>query len=299
MAEHPFVDKFRRNYIMLNPDYINYLLKYREKLAKILSNDSGDINDYESHKLIFDIKELFNSSSSNEIIYALRCIEYVRGFIPISINPDASKDIEAIKKEKLKFGCSSNGEWLKYQEEVNMYDPVTDIKFNFGLFEIMMYPNQVACKPVGNNTSNGSIYHPYLSPDYRLCLGQYANAYSQAMLSMRFYDASTIINHVLFLYGGNEDAETKSGPHGLLSGWIGVKCEICGSHHPADTSFICAESGSRMCKDCIENLPLRDEGNKMYYMPKYIGICSKCNKNKFNFGTSDVCVDCRRVLAGV
>lgn len=244
---------------------------------------------------IIQLIEKFKGNSSGH--NALAKITNFNAIPSLNSYVHAKDDCYAILEESGVFNFRSSDEIDTKVSDVKMYDPNTDIEFNFGDFKVIMTKNEAYCVPEGNNTMNADgFYHPYLGKgDHKLCFGEYQTGYQESMKQGRFYDAYSTIKTVMSFYGGDEANGQESGPHMALFNWAGQRCAICDSvFKPEEGGFSCSKSGEPICPVCGKDHDNIDTVTKMVFMPQFLSKCEVegCDANTTNVRNGK-CTKCR------
>lgn len=269
------------------PQYYKDVMPFVEKIKSLPNIDMSDkTRTPDGFKQLVDLMNSYQN-------YIRRFCDYNAEFTPVSV-PNKSKcidDLKALSKEITGLYFSDTLDFILLSTEIEMYNPFTDIKFNFGKFKIRMYAKTVTVEAIGNNTKKDGYYHPYVKGS-KLCLGEYKDSYILFYNNMMYYDAWLEVKKCLTSYGGDELNGTKSGPEHAMNAWIGYQCEVCRNTAQPEDIVSCIKSKSFICRDCINTGTCTDEINGQYYLPHFISNCASCGKNASTV-INDRCFSCR------
>jgi hypothetical protein len=282
-----FVDHWhKKKSNSLYPQYSKEFSPFFEKLKTININWE---NKESTPPEINDLLKLIRDHRSTFTYY----VDYNMEFTPCAIRPkeDCLDDIKAISAEVDTIYFPDGMEYILVKKSIQMYNPHTDVKFDFGLFKIRMYHNEVIVEPIGNNTKRNDCYHPYVR-NHRLCLGEYKSPYNLFYKSMRYYDAWLEVYKCLTTYGGDQLNGQKGGPENPMNLWVGFQCEVCKGTMQAEDTVSCVKTRSLICKDCVNTGTCTDETTGEYYLPAFIKQCNSCGKNASSV-INNRCLVCR------
>jgi hypothetical protein len=277
---------------------------YKRKLNSLYPQYSKEFSGFFKEIKEIDVDWNNKEFTPNEVIKLLKlakskrdvftCFtDYNEDFKPSAIRSqeDCIEDLKAVSAEVDSIFFPDSVDYILVKKTIEMYNPHTDIKFNFGLFKIKLYDAMVYVEPAGNNTKKNECYHPYVR-NHKLCLGQYKDPYTIFYKSMRYYDAWIEVYKCLTNYGGDQLNGQKGGPENPMNLWIGFQCEVCKGTMQAEDTVSCVKTRSLICKDCVNTGTCTDETTGEYYLPVFIKPCNSCGKNASNV-INNRCLSCR------
>lgn len=270
----------------LYPQYSKDFSKFLEKIKTFDiewdNKEATPANIIELMRFLNDTRNVFTAF-----------VDYNTEFTATSIRPkdDCFEDVKAISSEVDSIYFPDGVDYILVKKNIEMYNPHTDTKFNFGLFKIKMYDSIVTVEPLENNTKRNDCYHPYVRAS-KLCLGEYTNPYKIFYKNMRYYDAWREVYKCLTTYGGDQLNGQRGGPENPMNLWIGFQCEVCKGTMQAEDTVSCVKTRALICKDCVNTGTCTDETTGNYFLPVFIIQCDSCGKNASNV-INGRCLHCR------
>lgn len=275
------------------PEYLNNLINYINQSHKLISDFKIDKDVTETPKEILDLINTTIQYGDYIVAFSKNVNEYKPVYCAIP-QETLTKDLEFIRDNSVKesFVIDDYGNSITFVKEIIMNDVHRDIKHNFGFFKMIMYDNYVKMVKQANNSERNGRYHPYHTPEDKLCLGTYLGPYQIAMRSNNFYAAYSLVLHCLTVYGGDDLKGRSEGPQNPIELWIGQVCSVCDSSVPIDEISVCGKTNRAICPNCIDSLSCTDEINGEIYHPDVLKSCSVCNKLTSTV-IRKVCLGCR------
>lgn len=220
--------------------------------------------------------------------------EYTDGFVPLinlSSEENSVKDLEMIKADVDDFQVDPFNMSVNFKKRIKIYDPETDVEFDFGNFKFGMREGKAVFVPAGGNDKRGDIYHPYMKGSH-VCLGEYEASYIEFMKTMNYHAAYTALISCLTIYGGNSIIGGANSPYQMLSLWIGQVCSVCDTATQHENLSV-TKNGEVICNKCVDSGICTDETNNDICHPSKLKKCTECRKT-----TSTVirgtCLPCRQ-----
>lgn len=281
--------RYQRESLKVLPDYIDSFVALQQILkdVPVIDRDSQT-----TPEVISSLKE-YATKYNGELKYFFG---YLREFIPLQyIEEDPVKSLKEIKVDADISSFTLSDNHIRFRFRCVMYDPVSNTNFDFGFFNIYLTPSYVTCEPSGENIFKDDFAHPYVSRDYRLCLGDFDNAYKSYWRSMSFGDCWFIVKKVMTKYGiDQDDVANATAPHARLSSWTGFLCVDCDELVKPSETYLCEKTEQKLCKTCAE--AQTDQVSKKIYMSNFVGHCESCDMTRFDVKIVDdkrICRSCR------
>lgn len=270
----------------LYPQYSKDFAVFLEKIKKF------DINWDNKESTPQEINDLVKLTRDARSLF-LCFVDYNIDFMPTTIREkgDCLDDLKELSSQVDSIFFPDSMDYILVKKDIEMYNPHTDSKFNFGLFKIKMYDGIVSVEAAGNNTKKNGCYHPYVRNN-KLCLGEYSSLYNILYKNMRYYDAWREVYKCLTTYGGDQLNGQRSGPENPMNLWVGFQCEVCKGSTQAEDTVSCVRTRFLICKDCVNTGTCTDETTGEYYLPTFIKQCNSCGKNASSI-INERCLSCR------
>lgn len=226
-------------------------------------------------------------------------ISYFRKFTPIQYTEEKPEEqIKEIRGDKSIRNFRLADSYIKLDTTVEMYDPTSNVTFNFGNFNIMMCEEYATCEPTGDNTFKDQFFHPYVDPgNYKLCMGDFKESYKSFWRSMSYANCWFVVKKIMTQYGlDHDDRINEAAPFARFSAWIGNQCVECGDIMDNSETYLCSFTDKKICSSCADGQ--KDEVTGRVYMSHFIDKCDVCEMNRYDVKPVDekkVCRSCRSV----